>query len=83
MSPTLSAQVIARARAIGTVSSTLPPSTLIANGDHDRMVPSVLSEDLHHRIPGSELIIYPHSGHGAILQFHQEFAPVAAEFLAD
>jgi pimeloyl-ACP methyl ester carboxylesterase len=63
--------------------STLPESTLIANGDHDRMVPSVLSEDLHRRIPGSELIIYPNSGHGAIFQFHQEFAPVAAEFLAD
>ena len=63
--------------------STLPQSTLIANGDHDRMVPSVLSEDLHRRIPGSELIIYPHSGHGAIFQFHDQFAPVAAEFLAD
>lgn len=57
--------------------------TLIANGDHDRMVPTVLSEDLHRRIPGSRLIIYPDSGHGAIFQFHEEFAPVAAEFLAD
>ena len=33
--------------------------TLIANGDNDRMVPSVLSEDMHRRITGSELIIYP------------------------
>ncbi len=56
--------------------------TLIANGDHDRMVPSVLSEDLHRRIKGSELIIYPDSGHGAIFQFHDKFAPVAVEFLA-
>ncbi len=55
--------------------------TLIANGDNDRMVPSVLSEDLHRRIEGSELIIYPDSGHGAIFQFHEQFAPVAAEFL--
>ncbi len=57
--------------------------TLIANGDHDRMVPTVLSEDLHRRIKDSELIIYPNSGHGGIFQFHQEFAPVAADFLAD
>ena len=56
--------------------------TLIANGDNDRMVPSVLSEDLHRRIPGSELVIYPDSGHGGIFQFHDKFAPVAVEFLA-
>jgi pimeloyl-ACP methyl ester carboxylesterase len=57
--------------------------TLIANGDNDRMVPSVLSEDLHRRIKGSTLIIYPDSGHGGVFQFHEQFAPVAAEFLAD
>jgi pimeloyl-ACP methyl ester carboxylesterase len=56
--------------------------TLIANGDNDRMVPSVLSEDLHRRIRGSELIIYRDSGHGGIFQFHQQFAPVAVGFLA-
>ena len=56
--------------------------TLIANGDNDRMVPSALSTDLHHRIKGSELIIYPDSGHGGIFQFHDRFAPVAVEFLA-
>jgi pimeloyl-ACP methyl ester carboxylesterase len=63
--------------------STLTQPTLIANGDHDRMVPSVLSEDLHRRIKGSELIIYPNSGHGGIFQFHEEFAPAAVKFLAD
>src|ERR687897_884725 len=55
--------------------------TLIANGDNDRMVPSTLSEDLHRRIEGSELIIYPDSGHGGIFQFPDRFAPVAVEFL--
>jgi len=55
--------------------------TLIANGDNDRMVPSTLSEDLHRRIEGSELIISPDSGHGGIFQFHDKFAPVAVEFL--
>ena len=62
--------------------STITQPTLIANGDNDRMVPSVLSEDLHRRIANSELIIYPDSGHGGIFQFHDKFAPVAAEFLS-
>ncbi len=61
--------------------SKISQPTLIANGDNDRMVPSVLSEDMHRRIPGSELIIYPDSGHGAIFQFHDKFAPVAVNFL--
>ena len=61
--------------------STFTQPTLIANGDHDRMVPTILSEDLHRRIEGSELIIYPNSGHGAIFQYHEQFAPVAAAFL--
>lgn len=59
---------------------TLP--TLIANGDNDRMVPSILSNDLHQRITGSELVIYFDSGHGGIFQFHEEFAPLATRFLA-
>ena len=46
------------------------------------MVPSVLSYDLHRRIQGSELIIYPNSGHGGIFQFQEEFAPVASRFLS-
>lgn len=61
--------------------SKLTQPTLIANGDNDRMVPSILSEDLHRRIKHSELIIYPDSGHGGIFQFHEKFAPVAVEFL--
>jgi pimeloyl-ACP methyl ester carboxylesterase len=61
--------------------SVLSHSTLIANGDNDRMVPSVLSGDLHRRIKGSELIIYPDSGHGGIFQHHAAFAPAAVVFL--
>ena len=61
--------------------SKITQPTLIANGDNDRMVPSVLSEDLHRRIAGSELIIYPDSGHGGIFQVHDQFAPRALEFL--
>lgn len=62
--------------------SKITQPTLIANGDNDRMVPSVLSEDLHRRIKDSEVIIYPDSGHGGIFQYHEKFAPVAVEFLA-
>lgn len=61
--------------------SRITADTLIANGDHDRMVPTPLSDDLRRRIPGSELIIYPDSGHGGVFQYHDEFAPVAVEFL--
>ena len=61
--------------------SKITQPTLIANGDKDRMVPSVLSSDLHRRIKGSELIIYPDSGHGGIFQFHERFAPVVVKFL--
>ena len=61
--------------------SAITKPTLIANGDNDRMVPSALSEDMHRRITGSELIIYPNSGHGGIFQYHREFASAAIEFL--
>jgi pimeloyl-ACP methyl ester carboxylesterase len=55
---------------------------LVANGDSDRMVPSINTHDLARRLPHSELIIYPDSGHGAVFQFHADFVPRALEFLA-
>lgn len=61
--------------------SKITQPTLIANGDHDRMVPTILSTDLHQRIPNSELVIYPDSGHGGVFQYHEQFAPLAVEFL--
>lgn len=61
--------------------SAISNPTLIANGDHDRMVPTGLSTDLHRRIAGSKLVIYPDSGHGGIFQFHEQFVPVAVKFL--
>ena len=61
--------------------STLTQPTLIANGDNDRMVPTALSEDMHRRITGSQLTIYPNSGHGAIFQHHREFISTAIQFL--
>lgn len=61
--------------------SAITAPTLIANGDHDRMVPSALSEDLHRRIAGSTLTIYPNSGHGGVFQHHQQFSNLVVEHL--
>jgi pimeloyl-ACP methyl ester carboxylesterase len=55
---------------------------LVANGDSDRMVPSKNTYDLARRLPNSDLVIYPDSGHGAVFQFHADFVPKALEFLA-
>lgn len=55
--------------------------TLIANGDHDKMVPTALSRDMAERIPNSTLVIYPDAGHGGIFQFHDEFTRAAIEHL--
>ncbi len=55
---------------------------LIANGDHDIMVPTANSNDMARRIPGAKLVIYPDAGHGGIFQFHDEFVSEALAFLA-
>jgi pimeloyl-ACP methyl ester carboxylesterase len=55
---------------------------LVANGDSDRMVPSQNTQDLARRLPNSELIIYPDSGHGAVFQFHADFVPRVLAFLS-
>jgi pimeloyl-ACP methyl ester carboxylesterase len=55
---------------------------LVANGDSDRMVPSSNTYDLARRLPNSELIVYPDSGHGAVFQFYTDFVPKALAFLA-
>ncbi len=55
---------------------------LVANGDHDRMVPTKNSYDLAQRLPNSELVVYPDAGHGGIFQFHDQFVETTLEFLA-
>ncbi|MFB0615787.1 alcohol dehydrogenase catalytic domain-containing protein [Streptomyces sp. AGS-58] len=55
---------------------------LVANGESDRMVPSVNSIDLAARLPQGELEpLYPDAGHGGIFQYHDRFVPRALEFL--
>ncbi len=55
---------------------------LVANGDQDRMVPTLNSHDLARRLPHASLAIYPDAGHGGVFQFHADFVPLALEFLA-
>ena len=40
------------------------------------------SRDLAQRLPNSELIIYPDSGHGAVFQFHADFVKKALASLS-
>lgn len=54
---------------------------LVANGDHDRMVPSSNSVDMAHRLPNAELVIYEDAGHGGIFQYHEAFVKRALKFL--
>jgi pimeloyl-ACP methyl ester carboxylesterase len=62
--------------------STIQKPVFLANGDHDRMVPTPNTVDLARRLPNSELKIYPDAGHGGIFQFHDEFVAQALDFLA-
>jgi len=49
----------------------------VANGDHERRVPSHNSADLARRLPNAQLTIYPDAGHEGILRYHAEFVPAA------
>jgi pimeloyl-ACP methyl ester carboxylesterase len=62
--------------------SVITQPALVANGDHDRMVPTMNTVDLDRRLPNSRLVIYPDAGHGGIFQHHEEFVPAALDFLA-
>jgi pimeloyl-ACP methyl ester carboxylesterase len=62
--------------------STIQQPVFVANGDHDRMVPTSNTFDLAKRLPNSEIKIYPDAGHGGIFQFHNEFVAQALAFLA-
>jgi pimeloyl-ACP methyl ester carboxylesterase len=61
--------------------SVIKQPVLVANGDHDRMVPTTNTVDLDRRLTNSELVIYPDAGHGGIFQYHREFVETALEFL--
>jgi pimeloyl-ACP methyl ester carboxylesterase len=55
---------------------------LVANGDQDKMVPSINSSELARRLPNAELVLYEDAGHGGIFQYHEQFVPKALAFLS-
>jgi pimeloyl-ACP methyl ester carboxylesterase len=54
---------------------------LVANGDHDVMVPSFNSFELARRLPNAQLSIFPDAGHGGIFQHHADFVQQSLAFL--
>src|SRR5262245_2099264 len=56
-------------------------TTLVVNGNHDVMIPTINSYNLSQNIPRAQLIIYPDSGHGAIFQFSEFVCDACALFL--
>jgi pimeloyl-ACP methyl ester carboxylesterase len=61
--------------------SVMMQPVLVANGDHDRMVPTTNTVDLDRRLPNSQLVIYPDAGHGGIFQHHRDFVATTLDFL--
>jgi pimeloyl-ACP methyl ester carboxylesterase len=61
--------------------ATITQPTLVINGSHDVMVPTVNSYLLAQHIPNAELIIYPDSGHGSLFQYPGLFVAHVARFL--
>lgn len=62
--------------------SPLHMPVLIANGEHDVMVPTPLSHDMARRFPNAQLVIYDDAGHGGVFQYHEDFTSKALTFLA-
>jgi pimeloyl-ACP methyl ester carboxylesterase len=55
--------------------------TLILNGNHDVMVPTINSWYMAQNIPNAQLLIYPDAGHGAQFQHPKRFVSHAVQFL--
>src|SRR5262245_8169553 len=56
--------------------------TLVVNGIHDEMIPVANSYRLSENLPNAVLLVYPDSGHGSLIQFHESFTRHAAAFLS-
>ena len=61
--------------------SEITQPTLVVNGSHDLMVPTINAYNLSQQIPRAQLIIYPDSGHGSLFQFPQLFVAHGKMFL--
>ena len=52
-------------------------------GDNDLQVPTANSYEMHEKIAGSKLVIYPNADHGSIFQYAEEFSKELLAFLAE
>ena len=55
--------------------------TLVVDGNHDIMVPTVNSHLLAENVDRAQLIVYPDSGHGSLFQYPELFVSHASRFL--
>jgi pimeloyl-ACP methyl ester carboxylesterase len=55
--------------------------TMVVNGNHDIMIPTLNSFTLSQHIPNAQLIIYPDSGHASLFQYPDLFLSHARTFL--
>jgi pimeloyl-ACP methyl ester carboxylesterase len=55
--------------------------TLVVNGSHDIMIPTVNAYRLSQVIPNAQLILYPDSGHASLFQYPELFVAHAQLFL--
>lgn len=65
------------------VLPTIDVPTLIVAGENDSMTPVYYSEDMHRRIPGSELLVIPHGQHTALIEQPQLLCLRLEIFLRD
>jgi pimeloyl-ACP methyl ester carboxylesterase len=61
--------------------SAIRQPTLIVQGSHDVIIPTINSYTMQQRIPNAELIIYPDSNHGSFYQYPDLFLEQATCFL--
>ena len=57
--------------------------TLVLNGVHDVMIPTINSWHLSQNIPNAQLLIYPDAGHAAQFQYPERFLKHAIQFLGE
>ena len=55
--------------------------TLVANGEHDVMIPLQNTLTLADRIRDARLVVYPDANHGFLFQYPHEFAAEVNTFL--
>jgi pimeloyl-ACP methyl ester carboxylesterase len=59
----------------------IPHPTLVVNGSHDIVIPTVNSYTLQQQLPNAELILFPESNHGSHFQFTEPFNRYLTDFL--